>query len=166
MGSGREQAGLELCATLVATGRIFNIGLGSSVSDVNRAFMGEYVEEFDGGGVGARRDYGWIEISLTKADEWILTGVTLELHRLSENPELIREFHDDSGVPFEGYTSWLELKEEFLSSVPDSSLRCAQQGDFLEYRNPDVKVSVFVVNDNSERDEWPGQGDVWSIALG
>jgi hypothetical protein len=158
--------GLQFCATLMATGRIFDVGIGSSVSDVDLALAGEYVEELGDGGVDARRDYGLIEMSLTEADGWVLTGVTLELHRLSGNSYLLREFRDDSGVSFERYTSWHELKEKFLCSASDPSLQCVQQGDFLEYRRPDVKVSVFVVNDNSERDEWPGQGDVWSIALG
>ncbi|WP_317443220.1 hypothetical protein [Streptomyces collinus] len=158
--------GLQLCATLMATGRIFGVGIDSSVSEVDQALRGEYVEELSDGGVDARRDYGWIEISLTKREQWVLVGATLELHRLSGNADLIRDVLSESGVAFEGYTSWLELKEQFLSSAGDSSLQCMQQGDYMEYRNPDVKVSVFVVNDETERDEWPGQGDVWSIALG
>ncbi|AGS69417.1 hypothetical protein [Streptomyces collinus] len=158
--------GLKLCATLLATGRIFGVGIDSSVSEVDQALRGEYIEELGDSGVDARRDYGWIEISLTKREQWVLVGATLELHRLSENADLIRDVLSESGVAFEGYTPWLELKEQFLSSAPDSSLQCTQQGDYMEYRNPDVKVSVFVVNDDTERDEWPGHGDVWSIALG
>ncbi|WP_159050455.1 hypothetical protein [Streptomyces cellostaticus] len=100
------------------------------------------------------------------ANQWVLTGVTLELHRLPGNRDLLREIPADSGVSFEEYMPWLELKEKFLSSMSDSSLQRVVQGDFLEYRNADAKVSAFVVDDDSERDEWPGQGDVWSIALG
>ncbi|MEU1405736.1 hypothetical protein ABZ471_25845 [Streptomyces sp. NPDC005728] len=167
-GNHVDLTGLQLCATLLATGRIFGVGLGSAVTEVDRALAGEYVEELGGSGTGMRRDYGLIEISLTKTDEdrWVLAGVTLELHRLPGGPDLLREIRDYSGVPFDGYTSWLELKDEFPTSVSHPSLQCARQGDFLEYRKMDVKVSVFVVNDNAERDEWPGQGDVWSIALG
>ncbi|MEU2929937.1 hypothetical protein ABZ636_33550 [Streptomyces sp. NPDC007251] len=158
--------GLKLCATLLARGRILDVGIGSAVSEVDRAFRGEYVEELSDGGVDARRDYGLVELSLTKDSEWVLTGGTLELHRLSDNPDLLQEFHRDSGVIFQRYTAWRELEEHFSDIAPGVSLQCARQGDFLEYRNPDVKVSVFVVDDDTERGEWPGKGDVWSIALG
>ncbi|MEU9445780.1 hypothetical protein AB0D42_33890 [Streptomyces sp. NPDC048304] len=114
----------------------------------------------------ARRDYGLIELSLTKKSEWVLAGATLQLHRLPGNPDLLREFHRDSGVAFQSYTAWRELEECFLSAAPDVALQCVQQRGFLEYRNPDAKVSVFVVDDGAERSEWPGHGEVWSIALG
>jgi hypothetical protein len=161
-----DNVGLRLCASLLAEGRVLGVGLGTSAPEIDEAFRSEYVEELVKGRLDARRDYGLIELSLTKKSEWVLTGATLQLHRLPGSPDLLREFHRDSGYAFQPYTAWRELKECFLSTTPGVALQCVQRGDFLEYRNPGVKVSVLVVDDGTERSEWPGHGEVWSIVLG
>jgi hypothetical protein len=153
-----DNVGLQLCASLLVEGRVLGVGLGASASEIDRAFRSAYVEELSKGGADARRDYGLIELSLTKRSEWVLAGATLQLDRLPGNPDL--------HFAFPRYTAWREVEECFLSASPGVALQCVQQGGFLEYRNPDAKVSVFVVEDGTERSEWPGHGDVWSIALG
>lgn len=159
--------GLEVCIGLMVTGRIFNVGLGSVMSDIDRAIPLTYVEEIDEIGRGARRDYGLIEVSLVKDNnDWILTAFTLELHRLSGSADLQGEVRSDAGVSFQRYMPWAQLEEKFSTVAHDASLQAVRQGDFLEYRNEDAKVSAFVVNDNTERGEWPGHGDVWSISVG
>ncbi|CAM5574418.1 hypothetical protein SANTM175S_08894 [Streptomyces antimycoticus] len=91
----------------------------------------------------------------------------IELHRLAADDHgMAAEWRRDTGVEFPEYCSWSELKGELSRTpgVPELDLR--PQGGYLEYRAPETKVSVLVVDSEEGRDDCRGRGDVWSLSLG
>ncbi|WP_405488018.1 hypothetical protein [Streptomyces sp. NBC_00096] len=97
----------------------------------------------------------------------VLTGGSLELHRLPGDPALAADWGSATGVDFEPYTAWSDVRGAIAAAgLDEAALECTAQGDYLEYRNPDTKVSVLVVDGEDERDAWPGHGDIWSVSLG
>ncbi|MET9468613.1 hypothetical protein ABZY44_28250 [Streptomyces sp. NPDC006544] len=125
-----------------------------------------FIEE-DGPGGMLRRDYGLVELYFSGEPDRILTGGSLELHRLPGDPALAAEWSSATGVDFAPYTAWSEVKGALAAAgLAEAALECTTQGDYLEYRNPDTKVSVLVVDGEDERDDWPGHGDLWSVSLG
>jgi hypothetical protein len=152
----------KVLTDLIAEVRILTIGIGSTASEVDRKIPISFIEETDGRD-SLRRDYGLIEIYFTNGPHWTVTGGAVELHRAASNSDLVEEFQRKTDSKFPKYVSWKKLTE----SMPAAAIPVRRdQGDFLEYRYTETKVSVMVVNNHDIRDEWPGHGDIWSISLG
>ncbi|WP_327304151.1 hypothetical protein OG730_11475 [Streptomyces sp. NBC_01298] len=64
-------------------------------------------------------------------------------------------------------TAWSEVAGALAAAgLAEGALVRTTQGDCLEYRNPDTKVSVLVVDGEDERDDWPGHAGLWSVSRG
>nr|WSX49380.1 hypothetical protein OG409_10700 [Streptomyces sp. NBC_00974] len=158
--------GPEFIAAFLAAGSLRGLRTGSAVAQADLALPVDFIEE-DGPGGMLRRDYGLIELYFSGEPDRVLTGGSLELHRLPGDPVLAAEWSSATGVDFAPYTAWSEVEGALAAAgLAVGALECTTQGDYLEYRNPDTKVSVLVVDGEDERDDWPGHGDLWSVSLG
>jgi hypothetical protein len=157
---------IQLIASFVATGRLHGVGIGSTLSEVDQAIRSDFVDVVDESGLSLRRDYGFVEFYFNPGPDWVMSGGSIELHRLASDNERAEKWRRNMNVDFPQYMTWEELREE-LSRIPNSPpLTVIDQGEFLEYRAAETKVSVIVNNDHEERDSWVGHGDVWSVSLG
>ncbi|MER6606473.1 hypothetical protein ABT282_11340 [Streptomyces sp. NPDC000927] len=157
---------VELIASFVATGRLYGVGVGSTLEELQQRIKFDFVDVLDEDGDSMRRDYGFIEFYLNSGQNWTVSGGSIEMHRLVVHEELIEQWCAVMGEEFPKFLGWDELRTE-ISRLPDApTFRLIDQGDFLEYRAPMAKVSVLVNNDHEERGDWLGHGDVWSISLG
>ncbi|WP_405913077.1 hypothetical protein OG760_21145 [Streptomyces sp. NBC_00963] len=95
-----------------------------------------------------------------------MTGGVVEVHRLSGDSDIRADARKELNIDFPEYTRWTELAQELEETASAPTLKISSHGEFLEYRSPGTKVSVHVVNNDEQRDEWPGHGDVWSVSLG
>ncbi|WP_413809574.1 hypothetical protein [Streptomyces sp. OE57] len=160
--------GVAALASVIATGRLHGVGIGSSLEEVDQAVKADFIEVADEGHRTLRRDYGFVELYFSGGPgEWSMTSGMIELHRLAADDQgMAAEWRRDTGVEFPEYCPWSELREE-LSRTPDApDIDLRPQGGYLEYRVPETKVSVLVVDSEEERDDCPGHGDVWSLSLG
>ncbi|MFF3214980.1 hypothetical protein ACFYYB_30610 [Streptomyces sp. NPDC002886] len=158
--------GPELIAAFLSDGSLLGLRPGSAVAEADRALAVDFVEEGGPGGA-LRRDYGLVELYFAGEPDRVLTGGSLELHRLPGDPALAAEWSAATGVDFAPYTAWSEVAGALAAAgLAEGDLERTTQGDYLEYRNPDIKVSVFVVDGEDGRDGWPGHGDLWSVSLG
>ncbi|MFF2331283.1 MULTISPECIES: hypothetical protein [unclassified Streptomyces] len=156
----------ELIASFIASGRLYGVGIGSTLVDLQQKINCDFVDVVDEDGDSMRRDYGFIEFYLNSGREWSVSGGAIELHRLATRSDMANRWRTAMFDGFPRYLAWDELRNE-LSELPNPPvLRVIDQGDFLEYRASATKVSVLVNNDHEERDEWLGHGDVWSVSLG
>lgn len=155
-----------IIASFIATGRLYEIGIGSTLSELQQAIDFDFVDVVDEDGYSMRRDYGFIEFYLNLDQDWRVSGGSVELHRLAVRSDMADRWHASMQDRFPQYLTWDELYSEFSSLPSAPSLQNIDQGDFQEYRAAETKVSVLVSNDHEERDEWLGHGDVWSVSLG
>ncbi|PWK74809.1 hypothetical protein BCL76_101543 [Streptomyces sp. CG 926] len=158
--------GIEFLASFLRTGRLHGIGIGSTLAEVDRAFRHRFVDVVDEAGKSLRRDYGFVEFYFNPGDEWVMSGCSVELHRLASGPDMAEGWARTMGVEFPRYVAWEAVREE-LARVPGApELTVADQGGFLEYRAAAAHVSVIVVDDEEEeRGYHAGHGDVWSVSL-
>lgn len=157
--------GAEFIASFIATGRLHGVGVGSSLAEVDRAFRADYIDDFDEeSNLSLRRDYGLVEIYFNDGPEWVVVGASVEIHRLSVVDGLAKRWHDAQAVEFSEYLTWDEVAE--LIPAPVGLTVKSDQSDYLEYRAEATKVAALVVDNQEERDDWPGQGDVFSVSLG
>ncbi|MEV5481353.1 MULTISPECIES: hypothetical protein [Streptomyces] len=159
--------GIEFLATLVATGSLHGLTIGSPVSEVDRAIHGDHIDVPSETGLSLRRDYGFVEFGFDSDPDvdWVMKGCGIQLHRLPYSPDLAEEWSRAMGVDFPPYTAWTDLREEMVRhGVAD--LETKDQKTFLAYRAPHSKVSVIVNNVEEERDNYVGFGDVWAVHLG
>ncbi|MEJ8657937.1 hypothetical protein [Streptomyces sp. MS1.AVA.4] len=154
---------LQLIASFVSSGRLHGVGIGSTLTQVDLAIRSDFIDIIDDEGISLRRDYGFVEFYFNPGADWVMTGGSLELHKLAGNRSLAGRWHKNMKVEFPQYVTWNDLSRE-LSGLEDPKV--TDQGDFMEYHFPSTKVSVLVSNDHEERDEWVGHGDVWSVSLG
>ncbi|MEV6128088.1 hypothetical protein AB0M05_14860 [Streptomyces violaceusniger] len=160
--------GISFMASFIATGRLYGVGVGSSIGEVDQALKVDFIDVVDEEYGMLRRDYGFVELYFSGGPgKWSMTSGMIELHRLAADDQgMAAEWRRDTDVEFPEYCSWSELREE-LSQTPDApDLDLRPQGGYLEYRAPETKVSVLVVDNQEERDDCPGHGDVWSVSLG
>ncbi|MCJ0869130.1 hypothetical protein [Streptomyces sp. AP-93] len=158
--------GPEFIAAFLAAGSLRGLRPGSAVADADLALPVDFIEE-EGAGGSLRRDYGLVELYFSGEPDPVLTGGSLELHRLPGDPALAAEWSSATGVDVAPYTAWSEVEGALAAAgLAAVALECTTQGDYLECRNPDTKVSVLVVDGEDERDDWPGHGDLWSVSLG
>ncbi|MFD7394742.1 hypothetical protein ACFV60_06840 [Streptomyces virginiae] len=157
--------GIDFLASFLRTGRLHGIGIGSTLGEVDRAIRHRFVDVVDEAGESLRRDYGFVEFYFNPGDEWVMSGGSIELHRLASGPDLAREWARTTGVEFPRHIAWADVREE-LGRVPGApELTVGDQGGFLEYRATASNVSVIVVDDEEERGYHAGHGDVWSVSL-
>ncbi|MFB7178216.1 hypothetical protein ACFCYI_10970 [Streptomyces sp. NPDC056257] len=160
--------GMEHLASFTATGRLHGIGIGSTLGEVDQAFPHRFVDVVDEGGTSLRRDYGFVEFyfNFDRGEEWVMSGGSLELHRLASGHDMARTWARATGVTFPRHVAWADLREA-LAGVPGApAFEVTDQGGFLEYRAAASHVSVIVVDDaEEERGCHVGHGDVWSIGL-
>ncbi|MEV7611469.1 hypothetical protein [Streptomyces sp. NPDC089799] len=164
--------GAEFIAKLLADGSPLGLRAGDGPEAAERAVPVGFLDVEEVPGASLRRDHGLLELSFSGGGEtagWTLSSGVLELHRLPLDPGPGTEWREATGVDFAPYTAWSEV-EAALAAVPghpEPVLELIHQGGYLEYRNPASGVSVLVVDDpDEERDEWPGNGDVWSVGFG
>ncbi|MEV7559241.1 hypothetical protein [Streptomyces sp. NPDC089795] len=105
-------------------------------------------------------------ISFNPGDDWVMSGGSVELHRLASRPDMAEEWARTTGVEFPRYVAWEDVREE-LGRIPGApELTVGDQGGFLEHRAAASQVSVIVVDDEEEeRGYHVGHGDVWSVSL-
>ncbi len=158
--------GIEFLALFLRTGRLHGIGIGSTLDEVDRAVRHRFVDVVDEEGESLRRDYGFVEFSFNPGDEWVMSGASIELHRLASGPDRAQEWARTMGVEFPRYVAWEDVRDA-LARVPGApELKVGDQGGFLEYRAAASNVSVIVVDDEEEeRGYHAGHGDVWSASL-
>ncbi|MFF2190950.1 hypothetical protein [Streptomyces sp. NPDC058155] len=156
----------ELIASFITSGRLYGVGIGSTLMELQKAINFDFVDVVDEDGDSMRRDYGFIEFYLNSGQSWSVSGGAIELHRLATRGDMADRWRAAMRDDFPQYLTWDELHGE-LSKLPNSpALQYIDQGDFQEYRASATKVSVLVNNDHEARDEWLGHGDVWSVSLG
>ncbi|MFE9728712.1 hypothetical protein ACFYQ5_35375 [Streptomyces sp. NPDC005794] len=156
----------RLIASFIATGRLYGVGIGSTLIELQQAIDFNFVDVVDEDGESMRRDYGFIEFYLNLDQDWRVSGGSIELHRLAARSDTADRWRIAMQDHFPRYLTWDELYNEFVNLPNAPSLQNIDQGDFQEYRASETKVSVLVSNDHEERDEWLGHGDVWSVSLG
>ncbi|MFE9477011.1 hypothetical protein ACFYNM_00230 [Streptomyces spororaveus] len=158
--------GIEFLASFLRTGRLYGIGIGSTLGEVDRAVRHRFVDVVDEEGASLRRDYGFVEFYFNPGDEWVMSGCSIELHRLASGRAMAKEWARTMKVEFPRYVAWEAVREE-LARVPGApELRVGDQGGFLEHRAEATGVSVIVVDDEEEgRGRHAGHGDVWSVSL-
>ncbi|KOU23408.1 hypothetical protein ADK52_18270 [Streptomyces sp. WM6372] len=158
--------GIEFLASFIRTGRLHGIGIGSTLAEVGRALPYRCVDVVDEGGASLRRDYGFVEFYFNPGSEWVMSGGSIELHRLANAPGRAARWGAGTGVDFTPYTAWADVREA-LSELPAApELTVTAQGGFLEYRAETSCVSLLVVDDEEERrGRHVGHGDLWSAGL-
>ncbi|MER7825671.1 hypothetical protein ABTX85_24285 [Streptomyces sp. NPDC096097] len=158
--------GIAFLASFLRTGRLHGIGIGSTLGEVDRAVRHRFVDVVDEQGESLRRDHGFVEFSFNPGEEWVMSGGSIELHRLASGPDMARGWARTMGVEFPRYVAWADVREE-LGRLPGApELTVGDQGGFLEYRAAASGVSVIVVDDEEEeRGYHAGHGDVWSVSL-
>ncbi|MEV6583199.1 hypothetical protein AB0M92_34145 [Streptomyces sp. NPDC051582] len=158
--------GIEFLASFITTGRLHGIGIGSTLGEVDGALRHRYVDVVGEGGVSLRRDYGFAEFYFNPGEEWVMSGGSIELHRLANAPESAARWAESTGVEFDRYTAWADVREALSGVAPVPEFTVSDQGGFLEYRAESSCVSVLVVDDDEEeRGYHVGHGDVWSVSL-
>ncbi|MEU0397926.1 hypothetical protein ABZ208_35270 [Streptomyces sp. NPDC006208] len=158
---------VQLMASFVATGKLYEVGIGSTLAEVDRAIHATFIDVVGDDGLTMRRDYGFVEFYFNLDSEWTISGGAIELHRLGSRYEMARRWQEEMQTTFPQHVSWEELRGEIERTSGLPPLTVIDQGDFLEYRAVSTKVSVLVSNDNEERSgSWLGHGDVWSVSLG
>ncbi|MFJ1756591.1 hypothetical protein [Kitasatospora sp. NPDC088134] len=164
--------GAEFIASAITTGKLHGVGIGSSLAEVENVFRAGYVDDPDAEeNLSLRRDYGLVEFSFNDGLAWTVVGASIEIHRLAVVEDLAAEWQEAQGVDFPEYLTWNEIAAEIsrIPGHPELTPRTDQTG-YIEYRSPTTRVSALVVDGDEERDEerddWPGRGDVFSIALG
>ncbi|MFJ1745717.1 hypothetical protein ACIOJD_05660 [Streptomyces sp. NPDC088116] len=157
--------GIKFISEFVTTGLLHGVGIGTPIEKVDQAFHVDFIEENDRTH-WLRRDYGFVEISFSGGPDWVMTGVTIELHRLPSGAGSAEEWGREMHVDFASYTRWANVQAELLRTPGSPALKCTAQGEFLEYHAAETKMSITVVNNEDERDDWPGKGDIWSVGLG
>ncbi|MEV8405233.1 hypothetical protein AB0R12_05315 [Streptomyces niveus] len=156
----------ELIASFITSGRLYGVGIGSNLMELQQAINFDFVDVVDEDGDSMRRDYGFIEFYLNSGQSWSVSGGSIELHRLATRNDMADRWRAAMRDDFPQYLAWDELYG-VLSKLPTPpALQYIDQGDFQEYRSSATKVSVLVNNDHEVRDEWLGHGDVWSVSLG
>uniref|UniRef100_A0AAU2JY72 Uncharacterized protein n=1 Tax=Streptomyces sp. NBC_00049 TaxID=2903617 RepID=A0AAU2JY72_9ACTN len=159
--------GLAFLASFITSGRLHGIGIGSTLGEVDRAIGHRFVDVVDEDGRSLRRDHGFVEFSFNPGDEWVMSGGSIELHRLASGPGMAKEWAESTGVEFPRYVAWEDVRDA-LARLPGAApeFTVAEQGGFLEYRAAASGVSVIVVDDDEEeRGRQVGHGDVWSVSL-
>ncbi|MFJ3725192.1 hypothetical protein ACIPYQ_21840 [Streptomyces sp. NPDC090045] len=158
--------GIAFLASFLRTGRLHGLGIGSTLDEAGRAVRHRFVDVVDEGGESLRRDHGFVEFSFNPGDEWVMSGASIELHRLASGHDMAREWARIMEVDFPRHVAWEAVREE-LERVPGApELTVSAQGGFLEYRAEASHVSVLVVDDEEEeRGCHTGHGDVWSVSL-
>ncbi|MET9887420.1 hypothetical protein ABZZ20_30640 [Streptomyces sp. NPDC006430] len=158
--------GIGFLASFITTGRLHGIGIGSNLGEVDQALHHRYVDVVGEGEASLRRDYGFVELYFNPGSEWVMSGGSIELHRLANAPELAARWGESTGVEFAQYTAWADVREA-LSGVPSGpEFTVTDQCGFLDYRAETSCVSVLVVDDEEEeRGYHVGHGDVWSVSL-
>ncbi len=158
--------GVKTLASLITTGKLYGVGIGSVLADVDRALRHPFADVTDDEGEWLRRDYGLVEFAFRPEPDWVVATATVQLHRLAPDEDLAREWARGTGTEFPRYTSWEELWDEVRRGreAPGPTIR--DQGGFLAYRPVGSHVSVLVVDDEDEvRGHRVGHGDVWSLDL-
>ncbi|WP_405832674.1 MULTISPECIES: hypothetical protein [unclassified Streptomyces] len=157
---------VEYLASFIATGRLHGIGIGSTLGEVDRALRHRFVDVVDEGGESLRRDYGFVEFYFNPGEEWVMSGGSVELHRLSSGHGMAKTWARTTGVQFPRHLAWAEVREA-LAGLPGAPVfDVTDQGGFLEHRAAASHVSVIVVDDvEEERGRHVGHGDVWSVSL-
>ncbi|MFD3694564.1 hypothetical protein ACFWUZ_00110 [Streptomyces sp. NPDC058646] len=158
--------GIDFLASFIATGRLHGLVTGSPLGEVDRAIPHRFVDVVDEGGESLRRDYGFVEFyfNLNHAGRWVMSGGSIELHRLAFGYDRAAEWARATGVDFPRYVAWKDVQEA-LGRIPGApAFKVAAQGGFLEHRA--AGVSVIVVDDEEEeRGYHAGHGDLWSVSL-
>ncbi|MEU2393441.1 hypothetical protein [Streptomyces sp. NPDC007369] len=158
--------GIEFLASFITTGRLHGIGIGSTLAEVDRALQHRCVDVIGEGGASLRRDYGFVELYFNPGEEWVMSGGSIELHRLANAPELAGRWRGSTGVEFAPYTAWADVRAALSRIGPVPEFTVTDQGGFLEFRAEASCVSVLVVDDEEEeRGYHAGHGDVWSVSL-
>lgn len=151
MNPGMERLLVEACRDQRVGGPLLSRTLGEVEAVLGEDF---YEEEFPG---GLRRDYGLLELSFVRVDEWRCNAVTLELHRLTYDLEpgpgpLLEEYGPyPKSVSYEKLLTVLRKAGVLLTPLPP----------VLDQERMGVNGTTTVVN--ALPDEDTGELAVWSI---
>ncbi|MBT2389218.1 hypothetical protein J7E87_07205 [Streptomyces sp. ISL-1] len=155
---------IEFLVSFITSGRLYGLGIGSTLGEVDEAIHCDFIDDVGGSGLSLRRDYGFFEFSFNPGPEWVMSSASIKLHRLASDYDMAKEWRENMHVEFPQHLAWDELRGA-LELVPGSPfLKVTDQGGFLEYRAAATNVSVIVNDDGGEHGS-SRQGDVWSISL-
>ncbi|WCD89451.1 hypothetical protein KPP03845_105872 [Streptomyces xanthophaeus] len=109
---------------------------------------------------------GFVEFSFNPGEEWVMSGGSIELHRLASGHDMAEEWARTMGVAFPRHVAWEDVRNALVRVPVAPEFKVTDQGGFLEYRAAASNVSVLVVDDDEEeRGYRAGHGDVWSVSL-
>ncbi|MFI6419404.1 hypothetical protein ACIBG6_18680 [Streptomyces sp. NPDC050842] len=108
--------GVEFLATVITTGELHGLRIGSTLDEVDRAFRHPFVDVVGEEGAWLRRDYGLVEFAFNPEPEpeWVMATASIQLHRLASDDDLAQAWARNMGVEFRRYTSW----EDCATSSP------------------------------------------------
>ncbi|MFI1397566.1 hypothetical protein [Streptomyces sp. NPDC020681] len=155
---------IPFLVSFITTGRLHGLGIGSTLTQVDEAIHCTFFDDSGDEGLYLRRDYGFVEFSFNPGREWVMTGASIELHRLVSGHEMAEKWRERMNVDFPSHLSWDDLHDALSRDPWFPHLTVKDQGGFLEYRAAATDVSV-IVNDDDGEHGWPRQGDVWSVSL-
>ncbi|MEU2132803.1 hypothetical protein [Streptomyces sp. NPDC018352] len=156
---------IEFLTSLIRSGKLYSLEIGSTLGEVNRSIRCDFIDDVSKSGLSMRRDYGFFEFSFNSGPEWVISAVSIQMHRLASNYEMAGEWQRGMGTLFPRYTAWRELQDALSQVEECPSLTVKDQGDFIEYRADATNISIIVNNDHAKRDCSVGQGDLWSVSL-
>ncbi|MFD9215053.1 hypothetical protein ACFVY9_18480 [Streptomyces sp. NPDC059544] len=114
---------------LVTTGRLCGAGPGSALAEVGAAVRGPFVDDVDAAGQCLRRDHGVVEFSFNaEGAQWVMSGMTLQLHRLAGNPGLARRWRDAVGVALPPTAAWQDLRASLTAGHAAECVAVVDQG--------------------------------------
>jgi ribosomal protein S18 acetylase RimI-like enzyme len=156
--------GEDFIAEVISTRSVCGIGVGSRLAEAADDIRLPYGDDVSGrrDNRTLRRDYGLFEVTCEADPEWVCRWVTLQVHRLSTMPGLRQTVSECLGVDFDRYTEWSKIEK----MVEDWRKQPISYSGYQVFHSESTGVTVYVVDDQeSVRADYPGHGDVWSIAI-
>ncbi len=148
----------------VTTGRLCGVGPGSALTEAGAAVRGPFVDDVDAAGRCLRRDHGFAEFSFNaEGAEWVMSGMTLQLHRLAGNPDLARRCRNAVGVALPPTLAWPDLRASLSAAPAAECVAVVDQGGFVEHRCRGLDAHVSVLVNDEDHPPALRRGDVWSV---
>ena len=157
---------LEFFEDALKQGRVLGIAPQAVPVDVKAKFGNEFMEDMSKNRKVMRWDYGLIEFTFSRFEEWICTTISIQVHRLASHgssvvPPAVRAVYGSfpDKVHFEDLRGFLiasgcELRQE---PVPGSG--------FDGYSISGTSNILYVATSDDFTGQAPNRGDVWGVAI-
>src|SRR5262249_8959782 len=144
----------EFLADVMATGRLFGLGVGHEVTEWDTRIQGvDFVDIERRVERGLfRRDYGLVEVLFTGGDPWVCDSCGVQVHRLAYHPSMITGWLP-TGSPEVSAVTWGDVRQA-LEKRPDAPRwTVGRQHEMIQYMSDEMGVSVFVYDEDPDDDE-------------